>query len=103
MSEGMDSGGAVGVQQPASTAAGAAVQAATYTGIVFLLSAPFWIGFKSGHAMTVPAVMLLMWCPAVSAIASTLIFKKPLVGTWDCDGADGGMRRWDIFCRLFTG
>jgi membrane protease YdiL (CAAX protease family) len=77
MSDGTDAGGAASVKQPAS----AAVQAATYTGIVFVLSAPFWIAFKFGHAMMVPVVMLLMWCPAVSAIASTLIFKKPLVRT----------------------
>jgi membrane protease YdiL (CAAX protease family) len=53
----------------------------TYTAIVFALSTPFWIAFKHGHAMTVAVVMLLMWCPATSAIACALIFRKPLIRT----------------------
>ncbi len=51
---------------------GAPVQAITYAAIAFALSTPFWIAFKHGHAMVVAVVMLLMWCPATSAIACAL-------------------------------
>jgi membrane protease YdiL (CAAX protease family) len=65
------------------------VQSATYVAIVFLLSTPFWIAFAHGRAMSVPVVMLLMWCPATAAIACTLIFRRKFSrlgldwGGWD--------------------
>jgi uncharacterized protein len=54
----------------------AGIQGAVYTAIVFILSTPFWIAFAHGKAMSVGAVMLLMWCPATAGIACTLIFKR---------------------------